>query len=339
MAKKWSTGFVNFVAANGSVKQAVTNARCLVFSGAQAADADSLATGTLLATLTKGGGAFTGETPAEWKATLSGVAGTLNGMVLGALVRAGTAQAGAATTITLDATASATDNIYNNSFIFITGGVGPGQYRKITGYVGATKVATVAAWTINPDVTSTFNIVTGVDLMSAAVAYITDLPTTAALAATNIQAFISFPDLEAYSTGADLFAKAPKGTGSNPNGLRLYAAASGGLTVTVATSGIPTTLGVDAVNGVNWNAPAIGGEITKETTAMQGNGAVAGTAGWFRTCFDSADDGLSASTTYKRYDGVIGVGSGEMQLSALQVVVGVPIIINTFPIDVLKTSV
>lgn len=71
--------------------------------------------------------------------------------------RTGTAQAGASTTITLDASASATDDIYNGSTITITGGTGAGQIRVISDYVGSTKVATVSvAWATNPDNTSIF---------------------------------------------------------------------------------------------------------------------------------------------------------------------------------------
>jgi len=73
-------------------------------------------------------------------------------------IRSNTAQAGASTTITLDASASATDSFYNWNEIYITGGTGVGQVREILGYVGATKVATVRAWTTNPDNTSTFAI-------------------------------------------------------------------------------------------------------------------------------------------------------------------------------------
>jgi lysophospholipase L1-like esterase len=74
-------------------------------------------------------------------------------------ITAGTAQAGAASTITLAAGASATNGQYFNNWIHITGGTGVGQYRVITGYVGATKVATVgAAWATAPDVTSTYEI-------------------------------------------------------------------------------------------------------------------------------------------------------------------------------------
>lgn len=75
-------------------------------------------------------------------------------------IRSNTAQAGAAGSITLDAAASATDSFYNGCLVYLTGGTGVGQYRVITGYTGATKVATVTPnWVTNPDVTSTFAVV------------------------------------------------------------------------------------------------------------------------------------------------------------------------------------
>lgn len=74
-------------------------------------------------------------------------------------IRSNTATAGAGTTITLDASASAVDDFYNNTIIFITGGTGVGQARFISDYVGATKVATVPTWITNPDNTSTFAII------------------------------------------------------------------------------------------------------------------------------------------------------------------------------------
>jgi len=73
-------------------------------------------------------------------------------------VRSNTAQAGAGTTITLDASASAVDDFYANEMIFLTGGTGVGQARVITAYNGTTKVATVATWATNPDNTTTFAI-------------------------------------------------------------------------------------------------------------------------------------------------------------------------------------
>lgn len=73
----------------------------------------------------------------------------------------GTAQAGTATTITLKATSSGTDDFYNGLYVTITGGTGSGQIRIIEDYVGSTKVATVhQAFSPAPDNTSTYSITT-----------------------------------------------------------------------------------------------------------------------------------------------------------------------------------
>jgi hypothetical protein len=70
-----------------------------------------------------------------------------------------TAQAGAASTITLATGASATTDIYKGNQIRVQSGTGAGQTRVITGYVGSTKVATVdRAWTTNPDNTSVYSV-------------------------------------------------------------------------------------------------------------------------------------------------------------------------------------
>ncbi len=76
--------------------------------------------------------------------------------------RSNTAQAGAATTITLDASAAATNDYYNGAFILLTGSTGQGQGRFITDYDGTTKVATVdPAWAVNPTSSTTFAIIPG----------------------------------------------------------------------------------------------------------------------------------------------------------------------------------
>jgi len=76
------------------------------------------------------------------------------------IARADTAQAGGASTITLDSGASATDDEYNGYAVMIVGGTGAGQLRTISDYVGSTKVATVSvAWDTQPDATSEFEIV------------------------------------------------------------------------------------------------------------------------------------------------------------------------------------
>jgi hypothetical protein len=78
--------------------------------------------------------------------------------------RVGTAQAGATTSITLDAGASASNDFYNGLWIRITGGTGSGQATVINDYNGTTKVATVEGegsgrvWQTTPDATSVFEI-------------------------------------------------------------------------------------------------------------------------------------------------------------------------------------
>ena len=72
----------------------------------------------------------------------------------------GTAQAGADRSITLNAGASSTDDIFNGMVVRITGGTGSGQEQTILDYDGTTKLAAVTqAWAINPDATSTFDII------------------------------------------------------------------------------------------------------------------------------------------------------------------------------------
>jgi hypothetical protein len=72
----------------------------------------------------------------------------------------GSAQAGAAGSITLAAGASATNNIYNGMVISITSGTGSGDKGIITAYNGTTKVATVRKTTtaFTPGASSAYSI-------------------------------------------------------------------------------------------------------------------------------------------------------------------------------------
>lgn len=79
------------------------------------------------------------------------------------IVRGGLAQAGAAASITLDSGASAVDNFFRDMVVRIVAGTGAGQSRRISGYTGSSKVATILInWITNPDSTSVFEIDTGV---------------------------------------------------------------------------------------------------------------------------------------------------------------------------------
>ncbi|TXT23904.1 MAG: phage SPO1 DNA polymerase-related protein [Gallionellaceae bacterium] len=78
---------------------------------------------------------------------------------LKAIENSGIAQAGGAATITLAAAASAVDSYYNGMEVYVTENTGAGQRRVISGYVGATRVATVsAAWSVVPNSTSVYQI-------------------------------------------------------------------------------------------------------------------------------------------------------------------------------------
>jgi hypothetical protein len=79
------------------------------------------------------------------------------------LLESGTAQAGAASTITLASGASSKDSYYNGLYVLITNDSPAGaryQIREIVSYVGSTRVATVeSAWGTNPSSASTYDIV------------------------------------------------------------------------------------------------------------------------------------------------------------------------------------
>lgn len=78
------------------------------------------------------------------------------------ILRSGTAQAGGASTITLDSGAAAVDGAYVGMYVQISNNTPSnalGQTRKIISYVGSTKVATVeSAWGTNPSSSSTFDV-------------------------------------------------------------------------------------------------------------------------------------------------------------------------------------
>jgi len=115
--------------------------------------------------------AYTGTPPtsdaiadAVWDEVLTGAvhndatsAGRRLREITASVTHSGTAQGGAATYITLDAGASATDGAYDPSVVAIISGTGAGQARLIMEYNGTSKAAYVDRnWKTNPDATSEF---------------------------------------------------------------------------------------------------------------------------------------------------------------------------------------
>ena len=103
-------------------------------------------------------GVYTGMAAQVWDRDLS-MATENNSFGRLLQVRANSIQTATATTVTLDASASAVDDFYNGSLILITSGTGINQVRSITDYVGATKVATVTAWATTPAAVDGFAII------------------------------------------------------------------------------------------------------------------------------------------------------------------------------------
>src|ERR1035437_9271016 len=83
MTLKYSVGLTNFVAQEGSWKEAF-DAGCIeLYTGAQPATPDAAVTGTLLATITSNAGTRTAETRATGLVTLSGTtSGSVNTLSL-----------------------------------------------------------------------------------------------------------------------------------------------------------------------------------------------------------------------------------------------------------------
>lgn len=72
----------------------------------------------------------------------------------------GTAQAGGASSITLESGEDVSEADIEGAYILITGGTGSAQLRQCISYNTTTLVATVdSAWTVNPNATSTYRII------------------------------------------------------------------------------------------------------------------------------------------------------------------------------------
>ncbi len=70
----------------------------------------------------------------------------------------GVAAGGGSTSITLAADASPVDGIYTGHEVYCYANTAAGQRRVITNYVGATRTATVSAWSVVPDTTTSYQV-------------------------------------------------------------------------------------------------------------------------------------------------------------------------------------
>ena len=179
-------------------------------------------------------------------------------------IRSNTAQAGAAGTITLDASASGTNNFYRGAFVLLTGGTGVGQSRFIYNYNATTKVADVTPnWSTAPDATSAFAIL-GSDGMITVERIDSDAITDdkiAAAAITSSKFAAGAIDAAAIATGAiDADAIAADAVTEIQSGLSTLTAAGVRTAVGLASANLDTQL--DALPTAAENADAVWDEST-----------------------------------------------------------------------------
>jgi len=177
-----------------------------------------------------------------------------------------------------------------------------------------------------------------IPIIGSAVNFNTDLTTTAAALAAEINNYRSLPDFTATSSGDTVTIYAPWGLGADGNGLTisvgtttLTATINGGTSATFGGTGAPAA-GVSAVNGLNWQPPS-GGVLTKEPTVWQGTAVADGTAGWFRFEADPNDD-QGSSTTFRRFDGSIATNGADLNVASTSITNGSIQTINTFTITI-----
>lgn len=155
----------------------------------------------------------------------------------------GTAQAGAAGTITLAAGASATNDIFNGMTVVTTGGTGPGQSRQVYDYDGSTKVASVSPnWQTNPSSDTTYAVVPTPPAPTAAAAVPQVALVDDAITAGKYDESTAFP-VVAADTGATQIAR----VGSDSDTLETLSDEVAALATTVGVAGAGLT-------AVAWNS-------------------------------------------------------------------------------------
>ena len=196
----------------------------------------------------------------------------------------------------------------------------------VTNEVRATGTITLntgASGSINTVTVGTFNIIP-----DGAVNFNTSLTQTAADLAESINRNGIF---QATSAGAVVTITPRPGAGTTYNTLAVTATLT---TITAAYANMSG--GVAAVNGLIFGEP-VAGLIGKGTGQVWSfNGAVAGTAGWYRLVQSASDGGglLSAAPWLPRMDGSVGTSGADLNLSNIVIAVGAPTTIDTWSFQV-----
>lgn len=185
----------------------------------------------------------------------------------------GLAQAGAASTITLNASASSVDNTYNGQTVVLRTGTGQDQSRTITSYVGSTKIATVdTAWATNPTSATGYMVYQTARLTSSAIGTVNANTIQLAGQTVTAGAGVTFPGTVASPTNITA------GTITTVTNLT-NAATAGDFTAVMKTSlnaATPASV-TGAVGSVTGN---VGGNVVGSVASVTGAvGSVTGNVG------------------------------------------------------------
>lgn len=154
--------------------------------------------------------------------------------------------------------------------------------------------------------------VNGINILDAAVAFNTDLTTTAADLAAAINASQSVPEYTATAAGNVVSITAQIGLGAGANGFVVAYTA----TTMTATAGNMAG-GVTHVNGLKFGAASAGAVSKLATQVWEGTNLASGTAGWYRLYAATADTGVIDSTAAMiREDGAIGTSGQQLNFTS-----------------------
>lgn len=107
-------------------------------------------------------------------------------------------------------------------------------------------------------------------------------------------------------------------------------AISGVLLLEITESG-GTFVSGSAANGLEFDAPSAGVLAKAVAETWQANGLAVGVAGWFRFVANGTDAGGSSSTL-PRIDGSVGRSAADLNLSNINIEIGVPNTVDVFQI-------
>ena len=154
--------------------------------------------------------------------------------------------------------------------------------------------------------------VDGVSILDAAVAFNTDLATTATDLAAAINASQSVPEYTASASTNVVTITAQQGLGANGNGFVVAYTA----TTMTATAG-NLAGGVNAVNGLKFGAAGSGAVAKLATQTWEGTNGASGTAGWYRLYGPTADAGaIDSAAAMIREDGAIGTSGQQLNFTS-----------------------